>query len=81
MSAERAIAWLLCGICLATAAQAGEEEAAPDAEFLEYLGMWDESDEDWVLLDDTQVVEMQEMNERSEPAPEGEDSSEKTDES
>ena len=81
MSAERAIVWLLCGMCLATAAQAAEDETAPDAEFLEYLGMWDESDEDWVLLDDAQMAETQETDKRSEPAPEGEDSSENADES
>jgi hypothetical protein len=81
MSAERPIAWLLCGLCLATATQAGEEEPAPDAEFLEYLGMWEETDEDWMLLDNTQIAETQDTEKRSEPAPQGEDSSEKTDES
>ena len=81
MSAERPIAWFLCGLCLATATQAGEQEPAPDAEFLAYLGMWEETDEDWMLLDEAQIAEMQEADERSEPAPEGEDSSEKTDES
>ena len=81
MSAERPIAWLICGLCLATAAQAGDQEPEPDTEFLEYLGMWEETDEDWILFDDTQMAEMQETDKRSEPAPEGEDSSEKTDES
>ena len=81
MSPERALVPLLCGICLGTAAVAGEEEPAPDVEFLEYLGMWEGTDEDWLLLDDTRTAEMQELEERSEPAPEGEDSPEKTDES
>ena len=83
MSAERPIAWLLCGLCLATATQAADQEPEPepDTEFLEYLGMWEETDEDWILLDDTQIAEMQETDKRSEPGPQGEDSSEKTDES
>ena len=28
-------------------------EAVTDMEFLEYLGSWDESDEDWLLFDET----------------------------
>jgi hypothetical protein len=81
MSVEHPIAWLLSGLCLATATQAGEQEPAPETEFLEYLGMWEETDEDWMLLEDTQIAETQETDERSEPAPQGEDASEKTDES
>jgi hypothetical protein len=55
-----------------------EEERPPDAEFLEYLGMWDETDEDWVLLDEITLVENME---RSDPVPEGEESTEIEDES
>ncbi len=77
MSVERTIALVACGLCLGSAALA-EEQAAPDAEFLEYLGMWEESDEDWLVLDDLQAMEVEE---RSEPAPEGEESTEKKDES
>ena len=29
----------------------------PEMEFLEYLGMWEESDEDWLLLDEDDVAE------------------------
>lgn len=28
------------------------EEIQPDVEFLEYLGSWEESDEDWLLFSD-----------------------------
>ena len=55
-----------------------EDEPAPDAEFLEYLGMWEETDEDWLLLDEIAVAE---ETERSDPAPEGEESPETENES
>ena len=75
MSAERLVALLICGLCPAMGV-AAEEEPAPEAEFIEYLGMWDLTDEDWQLLED----EMAAAEERSEPAPEGEDSTETEDE-
>lgn len=81
MSAERSIAWLLCGLCAGTAALAEEQEQAPDAEFIEYLGLWEETDEDWLLLDGTWAADVKEADERNEPAPEREESPEKTDES
>ena len=46
--------------------------------FLEYLGMWEESDEDWLLLDEEEVAE---NDKRSGPVPEGEESTEIEDES
>jgi hypothetical protein len=61
-----------CGLALA------EDEEIPDAEFLEYLGLWEESDEDWLLFDEPITAEAEE---RSDPVPEGEESTEKTDES
>lgn len=41
-------------LCLLTASGwvLAEEEPLPDAEFLEYLGSWQESDEDWLLFED-----------------------------
>lgn len=70
-----------CGLCFGTAAMA-EEEPLPEAEFLEYLGMWEESDEDWLLLENMQAAESTTDNdERSEPVPEGEESTEMNDES
>lgn len=77
MSADRAVALVACGLCLGATALA-EEEPAPDAEFLEYLGMWQESDEDWLLLEEMQMTG---LDERSDPAPEGEESTEIEDES
>lgn len=34
-----------------------DEEAVTDMEFLEYLGSWEETDEEWQLLDDAVMVE------------------------
>lgn len=78
MSAKRQVALLVCGLCLGAAAGAEEQpEANPEAEFLEYLGMWEQTDEEWLLHDDAETVVVEE---RSEPAPEGEDSTEMEDE-
>lgn len=77
MSAER-LALVICVLCVAPTAVAGDDEAPPEAEFLEYLGMWEETDEDWLVLDEVQVAE---MDKRSDPAPEGKESPETTDES
>ena len=52
MSAERfraAALALLYGLAVAPAAGA---EEPPELELLEYLGSWEESDEDWVLFQD-----------------------------
>jgi hypothetical protein len=77
MSVERTIVTicLLLGASLALA----DEEEMPDPDFLEYLGTWDESDEDWLIFSEPVTAEVDE--ERSEPAPKGEESTEKTDES
>ena len=42
-----AVCWLALATAMATA-----DDDAPDLEFLEYLGSWDESDEDWLLFDE-----------------------------
>lgn len=79
-SAER-LGLLVCGLCLGTGVLAAEEPAdvkTPDAEFLEYLGMWEETDEEWVLQDGILTAENEE---RSEPAMEHREPSEKEDES
>lgn len=56
---------------------AGDDEV-PDAEFLEYLGSWDESDEDWLVMTEPVAADFEE---RSDPVPQGEESTEKNDES
>jgi hypothetical protein len=59
-----------------------DEEPAPDLEFLEYLGSWEDSDEDWVLLA-AEVVEQKEIEDKDEanvPAPDGKKLAEMADE-
>lgn len=55
-------------------------EEVPDLEFLEYLGSWEESDEDWLLFNKLDAEQAAADAERSDPAPEGEESTEKDDE-
>lgn len=58
------------------------DEELPEMEFIEYLGLWEDSDEDWVLFSDSFDADKRAKNEqRSDPAPEGEESTEKDDES
>lgn len=76
MLAERLVL-LVCGLCLGAGVLAAAD-APPDAEFLEYLGMWEETDEEWVLQDDLLTAEDEE---RSDAAADDEESPEKDDES
>ena len=50
----------------------------PDMEFVEYLGLWEESDEEWLVVEHQMNVE---SGERIDPVPEGEESMEDDDES
>ena len=71
---------LLLGIALFASTDAiaeAENDEIPDMEFLEYLGLWEETDEDWLLLDDEEVAD---NDERSDSVPEGEESTEIEDE-
>lgn len=73
--AAKVLLTLLSGCAVAMPLTAGANEAAPDMEFLEYLGSWEESDEDWVLFDsDDERPGQQET--RSDPAATGEESQE-----
>jgi hypothetical protein len=77
MSVSGALPTLLCGVafCMPTL---GAEEEAPELAFLEYLGMWEETDEEWLLVDaDTMATN----EDQSDPVAEGEESAEKQDES
>ena len=81
MSAKRAIGSLVCGLalCSAGAAVAADtEEPEPELDFLEYLGMWDETDEEWLILDE---VTLADNEERNDPASKDEESTERDDES
>jgi hypothetical protein len=63
-----------CGLALAA------EDDIPDAEFLEYLGSWEESDEEWLIFENEQTADAAGADERSDAAPEGEASTETEDE-
>ncbi len=76
MPASQAIVLALLLAACGTGQAAGDE--LPDAEFLEYLGLWDGSDEEWMIFNDP---EQQEKNKRSDPVPEGKESTENDDES
>ncbi len=69
---------VLCvtGLCVVAIANA-ESEEIPDMAFLEYLGMWDETDEDWLLLEDEAPAE---DDEHDESTADSEDAAENTDE-
>ena len=72
---------LICGLVLCmsgTAVAETQEDDSLDMAFLEYLGLWEESDEDWLLIEEGVVAE---NGERSDPVPEGEESVETEDES
>ena len=58
------------------------DEELPEIEFIEYLGLWEDSDEDWVLFSESFNADKRAKNEqRSDRAPEGEESTENDDES
>ena len=58
-----------------------DDEAAPDMAFLEYLGSWEGSDEDWVVLSELPAEQAAAENEEAEPVVQEEDSVETEDES
>ncbi len=49
------------------------EAEEPDMEFVEYLGLWEESDEEWLMVEYQMDAESEE---RIDPVPEGEESTE-----
>lgn len=73
---------LLCGVLACSGLAVAEEVEAPDLEFLEYLGSWQQSEEDWVLVAgaiDVPTQAGQNEDEQS-PAEDGETLAEKDDE-
>jgi len=73
-----AVLWGLLGC---TGIVAADDEVVPDLEFLEYLGLWEESDEDWVLLSDVVTEQVASEDKRTDPAAKEEESVETDDES
>lgn len=75
-----ALVWGLVGCSGMVIAQEAE---APDLEFLEYLGSWEESDEDWVALATDaiqQALQEEGKDKGKDPAPDGEKLAESDDE-
>ena len=62
----------------ATGTVLAAEAEEPDMEFVEYLGLWEESDEEWLMVEHQMNLE---SGERIDPVPEGEESREDDDES
>ena len=71
---------LLCSLVGYGGATFAAEEEVPDLEFLEYLGSWDESDEDWVLFASDDDEQARQEDDNSKPAPQGEKVAELEDE-
>ena len=78
MSADR-LGLVVCGVCLGTGVLAAEPPPPDDdAEFLEYLGMWEESDEEWVVQEGILTAEDEIRSDRAtdeEESPENDDES------
>lgn len=70
---------LLCSLGVAAVAAADDE--LPDMALLEYLGSWDNSDADWMLLVDEDDVRVETDKERSDPVSDDEASQESDHES
>lgn len=81
MSARRPrLAGALAAMLIAVAPVWADDDEVPDADFLEYLGMWEESDEEWLVFAESEQAAL-DAEERIDPAPDGEESMEKDDES
>jgi len=78
MLADHAIRALIAGLLVCGGMTVAAEEEEPDLDFLEYLGMWEGSDEEWQMFEETVAADNEE---RSDPVPEGEESTENEDES
>lgn len=66
----RAAVGLLFGSGLAVGAVYAEEAAEPGMELLEYLGMWEETDEEWLMFDQSDAEEAGEAVDAEAEAPE-----------
>lgn len=67
-------------VLLLAAGSAMAEDAPPDGAFLEYLGSWEVTDEDWLMIRRGIRADDDDEDKRSDPVPEGDDSQEHNDE-
>ena len=77
MSARQVV---LGSLLIACSLLVAADEELPEIEFIEYLGLWEESDEDWTMFSEPMEAR-NENEERSDPAPDGKESTETDDES
>ncbi len=68
-----AILLIVCSVAVVA------DEELPEIEFLEYLGLWEGSDDEWVMFNDPLNADNKDQQ-RSDPVPESEESTEKQDE-
>ena len=69
------------GLCTYGIGATADDEEMPEIDFLEYLGSWEESDEDWLILRDVEAIRGEvTIEERNDPVPPGEESAENDDE-
>ncbi len=73
-----AVLWVLLGC---SGALLAADTELPDVEFIEYLGLWEESDADWMLFAEEVREQVVADDTRTDPAPEGKESAESNDES
>ena len=71
---------VLCVLFACNGTLAADDEVMPDMEFLEYLGSWEESDEDWVVLAAEAVRRVAAEDKRTDPVAIDEESVETDDE-
>ena len=72
---------VLLGLASGSGCVLAVEEPLPDAAFLEYLGSWEGSEEDWVLFDNAASDPAESGDEEgNDPVPDGEESRESEDE-
>lgn len=62
------------GVALA----AGDDE--PDIAFIEYLGLWEASDEEWLMFERQEEHQLADSGKRIDPVPKGEEPAENDDE-
>jgi len=79
VSSELAV---LCGLLTCAGSVMAQDTEAPDLAFLEYLGSWEESDEDWVLFsdEDAQDSKSDDNGNETDPAPQEQNVAELDDE-
>ena len=71
---------VLCGsLLVACSVLVAADEEVPEIEFIEYLGLWEGAEEDWTLFSD-EIQTRNKDEKRSDPAPDGEESTETYDE-